>query len=79
MLPRKSLEALDIPVCYRRLAVESNPYAVDFKGGQGFSEGQVFNTYKIESLADWAKNLDIREVFPGIVLTIDEAGKTQMN
>jgi hypothetical protein len=29
-----------MPVCYLRLAVESNPYAVDFKGGQSFGEAQ---------------------------------------
>jgi hypothetical protein len=33
-------KALNMPVCYLRLAVESNPYAVDLKGGQGFGEAQ---------------------------------------
>jgi hypothetical protein len=39
----------------------------------------VFYTYKIENLAGWAKNPDVQRVFPGIVSTIDGAGKTQMN
>ncbi len=42
-------------------------------------EATVFYTYRIENLADWAKNPDIQRVFPGIVSTIDGAGKTQMN
>ena len=42
-------------------------------------EASVFYTYRIENLADWAKNPDIQRVFPGIVSTIDGAGKTQMN
>jgi hypothetical protein len=42
-------------------------------------EATVFYTYRIEHLADWAKNPDIQKVFPGIVSTIDGAGKTQMN
>jgi len=42
-------------------------------------EASVFYTYKIENLAEWAKNLDVQRVFPGIVSTIDGAGKTQMN
>ena len=42
-------------------------------------EASVFYTYKIESLAEWAKTPDIQRVFPGIVSTIDGAGKTAMN
>lgn len=42
-------------------------------------EASVFYTYKIENLADWAKNPDVQRVFPGISSTIDGAGKTQMN
>jgi hypothetical protein len=42
-------------------------------------EATVFYTYRIENLADWAKNPNIQSVFPGIVSTIDGAGKTQMN
>ncbi|MGA8232931.1 MAG: hypothetical protein WB795_15765 [Candidatus Acidiferrales bacterium] len=39
----------------------------------------VFYTYKIEDLADWARSPDVQTVFPGIVSTIDGAGKTTMN
>jgi hypothetical protein len=42
-------------------------------------EASVFYTYKIENLAEWAKDADVQRVFPGIVSTIDGAGKTQMN
>jgi hypothetical protein len=42
-------------------------------------EASIFYTYRIENLAEWAKNPDIQRVFPGIVSTIDGAGKTQMN
>jgi hypothetical protein len=42
-------------------------------------EASVFYTYKIENLAEWAKNPDLQRVFPGIVSTINGAGKTQMN
>jgi len=31
---------LHMAMCYRRLAVESNPYPVDFKGGQSYGERQ---------------------------------------
>jgi len=43
------------------------------------SEATIFYTYKIVDLAAWAKNPDIQRVFPGIVSTINGAGKTQMN
>jgi hypothetical protein len=42
-------------------------------------EASVLYTYRIENLAEWAKNPDIQSVFPGIISTIDGAGKTQMN
>lgn len=42
-------------------------------------EASVFYTYKIANLAEWAKTPDIQRVFPGIVPTIDGAGKTVMN
>jgi len=42
-------------------------------------QATVFYTYRIENLAEWAKNADIQRVFPGIVSTIDGAGKTAMN
>ena len=39
----------------------------------------LYYTYKIENLADWAKNPDVQKTFPGIVSTINGAGKTQIN
>ena len=42
-------------------------------------EATVFYTYRIENLADWAKNPNIQRVFPGIVSTIDGVGNTPMN
>jgi len=45
----------------------------------GSKEAAIFYTYRVENLADWAKNPEIQKVFPGILSTIDGAGKTQMN
>jgi hypothetical protein len=42
-------------------------------------EMTLYYTYKIENLADWAKNPDIQKAFPGIVSTLNGAGKTQLN
>jgi hypothetical protein len=42
-------------------------------------EASVIYTYKIENLAEWARNPDVQRVFPGIISTIDGAGRTQMN
>ena len=42
-------------------------------------EASVYYTYKVENLAEWAKNPDIQTVFPGIVSTINGAGKTVIN
>jgi hypothetical protein len=42
-------------------------------------EVSVIYTYKIDNLAEWAKNPDVQRVFPGISSTIDGAGKTVMN
>jgi hypothetical protein len=42
-------------------------------------EALVFYTYRIDNLADWAMNTDLQRAFPGIVPTIDGAGKTVMN
>jgi hypothetical protein len=39
----------------------------------------LYYTYKIENLAEWAKNPDIERAFPGIVPTINAAGKTTIN
>jgi hypothetical protein len=44
-----------------------------------YKEASVFYTYKIENLAEWAKNPDVQTVFPGIVPTIDGVGRTTMN
>ncbi len=35
--------------------------------------------YRIENFAEWVKNADVQRVFPGIVSTIDGAGKSVMN
>lgn len=45
----------------------------------GSEEASVFYTYKVENLAEWAKNPDIQTVFPGIVSTINGTGKTVEN
>lgn len=42
-------------------------------------EMTLYYTYRIENLADWAKNPDVQKAFPGIVPTINGAGKTQIN
>lgn len=66
-------------ICYARQALDK---IVNWQGptvAGDSKEATVFYTYKIENLADWAKNPDIQRVFPGIVSTIDGAGKTQMN
>ena len=42
-------------------------------------EASVIYTYKIENLAEWATNPDVQRAFPGIISTIDGAGRTQMN
>ena len=39
----------------------------------------IYYTYRIDSLADWANNPDIQKVFPGIVGTLNGAGKTTVN
>jgi len=66
-------------LCYGQQALEK---IVNWQGptAAGDSkEATVFYTYRIENLADWAKNPNIQRVFPGIISTIDGAGKTQMN
>ena len=42
-------------------------------------EMTLYYTYKIENLADWAKNPDIQRAFPGIIPTLNGAGKTTLN
>jgi hypothetical protein len=39
----------------------------------------IYYTYRIDNLADWASNPDIQKVFPGIVGTLNGAGKTTVN
>jgi hypothetical protein len=39
----------------------------------------LYYTYKIENLADWAKDPGIQRAFPGIVSTINGVGKTTLN
>jgi hypothetical protein len=66
-------------LCYGQQALDK---IVNWQGptaAEDSKEATVFYTYRIENLADWAKNPDIQRVFPGIVSTIDGAGKTQMN
>src|ERR1700685_3987750 len=42
-------------------------------------EMTLYYTYRIENLADWAKNPDIQRAFPGIIPTLNGAGKTTLN
>jgi hypothetical protein len=66
-------------LCYGQQALDK---IVNWQGPSAAGDSKevtVFYTYRIENLSDWAKNADIQRVFPGIVSTIDEAGKTQMN
>ena len=39
----------------------------------------IYYTYRIDNLADWANNPDIQKVFPGIIGTLNGAGKTTIN
>jgi hypothetical protein len=39
----------------------------------------IYYTYRIDDLADWANNPDIQRVFPGIVGTLNGAGKTTIS
>ena len=66
-------------LCYGQQALDK---IVNWQGPTAAGDSKevtVFYTYRIENLADWAKNPNIQRVFPGIVSTIDGAGKTQMN
>ncbi|MGD1210125.1 MAG: hypothetical protein ABR973_02055 [Candidatus Acidiferrales bacterium] len=66
-------------LCYGQQALDK---IVNWQGPTAAGDSEevtVFYTYRIENLSDWAKNPDIQRVFPGIVSTIDGAGKTQMN
>ncbi len=66
-------------ICFGQQALESvikteGPITIGDK-----KEMTLYYTYKIENLANWAKNPDIQRAFPGIVSTINGAGKTTMN
>ena len=66
-------------ICFGQQALDSvikteGPITVGDK-----KEMTLYYTYKIENLADWAKNPDIQRAFPGIVPTINGAGKTTLN
>jgi hypothetical protein len=43
------------------------------------TEATIYYTYRIDNLADWASNPDIQKVFPGIISTLNGAGKTTVN
>src|SRR6202166_911464 len=66
-------------ICFGRQALDTvvrteGPITVGNK-----KEMTLYYTYKIENLADWAKNPDIQRTFPGIVSTLNGAGKTTLN
>jgi len=66
-------------ICFGQQALDTvvrteGPIAVGDK-----KEMTLYYTYKIENLADWAKSPDVQNVFPGIVSTINGAGKTTFN
>ena len=66
-------------ICFGQQALESvikteGPITVGDK-----KEMTLYYTYKIENLADWAKNPDIQRAFPGIIPTLNGAGKTTLN
>ena len=66
-------------ICFGQQALDSvikteGPITVGDK-----KEMTLYYTYKIENLADWAKNPDIQKTFPGIASTINGARKTQLN
>ena len=43
------------------------------------TEATVYYTYRIDNLADWTNNPSIQKVFPGIIGTLNGAGKTTVN
>ena len=66
-------------ICFGQQALDSvtkteGPIAVGDK-----KEMTLYYTYRIENLADWAKNPDIQRAFPGIVPTINGVGKATLN
>ena len=66
-------------ICFGQQALDSvvkteGPITVGDK-----KQATLYYTYKIENLAEWAKNPEIQKAFPGIVPTINAAGKTTLN
>ena len=66
-------------ICFGQQALDSiikteGPITVGDK-----KEMTLYYTYKIENLAEWAMNPDIQKTFPGIVATINGAGKTHLD
>jgi len=43
------------------------------------TEATVYYTYRIDNLADWANNPNIQKVFPGIIGTLNGAGKNTVS
>jgi hypothetical protein len=66
-------------LCYGQQALDKIVNSQGPTAAGDSKEVTVFYTYRIENLAEWANSPDIQRVFPGIVSTIDGAGKTQMN
>jgi hypothetical protein len=66
-------------LCYGQQALDKIVNSQGPTAAGDSKEVTVFYTYRIENLAEWARSPDIQRVFPGIVSTIDGAGKTQMN
>jgi hypothetical protein len=66
-------------LCYGQQALDKIVNSQGPPAAGDSKEVTVFYTYRIENLAEWAKSPDIQRVFPGIVSTIDGAGKTQMS
>jgi len=66
-------------ICFGQQALDSvikteGPITVGDK-----KEMTLYYTYKIENLAEWAKSPDLQNTFPGIVSTINGAGKITLN
>src|SRR5271154_5844469 len=66
-------------ICFGQQALETvikteGPITVGDK-----KEMTLYYTYKIENLAEWAKDPNIQKTFPGIVSTLNGAGKTTLN
>ena len=66
-------------LCYGQQALDKIVKWEEPTAAGDSKEVLVFYTYKIENLAEWAKNSEVQRVFPGIASTIDGAGKTAMN